>query len=157
MFVWLAGALISLILIRLSILGTALLFLLYTMSASDQTTPAALKEELLELLAAEHINVLRVKLLCREYPWLISSAGLRVKVWTLFLLGISPDEESRKRQMPLPATDCMEQQVLMADVIRTRGDIDSFRTEEWRDTLRSMLQYFCVVHKIQYKQGMNEV
>jgi hypothetical protein len=56
-----------------------------------------------------------------------------------------------------PSQPCDEQHVLEADVIRTRGDIEEFRTSEYRQTVTNILQSFCLRHSIQYKQGMNEV
>jgi hypothetical protein len=52
---------------------------------------------------------------------------------------------------------CEEQNVLEADVSRTRGDVDEFRSSEWRCVIRDLLQNFCLSHDVQYKQGLNEV
>ena len=48
-------------------------------------------QELLDELNTSNvstINVLKVRLLCREHPGLIADSNLRVKIWTLFLLGL---------------------------------------------------------------------
>lgn len=45
------------------------------------------KNQLLEELSADNINVLRVRDLCRDNPGLVATAGLRVRVWSLLLLG----------------------------------------------------------------------
>ena len=46
-------------------------------------------QDLLEELNTSNAstNVLKIRLLCREHPGLIADSNLRVKIWTLFLLG----------------------------------------------------------------------
>lgn len=44
-----------------------------------------------------------------------------------------------------------------ADLRRTRSDQDCFRSSSWRQALKNLLQQFCNCHRVQYKQGMNEV
>lgn len=87
---------------------------------------------------------------------LIASAGLRIKIWSLLLLG-----ETSCKSLELvefgKGQICREQQVLEADVPRTRGDMEEFRTSEYRKVLFDILHSFCLKHDIQYKQGMNEV
>ena len=114
------------------------------------------RSELIEELSADPINILRVKVLCRENPGLIASSGLRVKTWTLLLLGSTTSTDLNK-DIELPETECEEQQVLDADVPRTRSDVEEFRTTAWRTSVRNILQKFCLAHSVQYKQGMNEV
>jgi hypothetical protein len=107
-------------------------------------------------LAAENINVFRVRMLCRENPGLIATAGLRIKIWTLLLLG-SSNHVDLKKEIVHPIETCLEQQVLDADVHRTRADVEEFRSTSWRQEIKSILQSFCLKYNIQYKQGMNEV
>jgi hypothetical protein len=115
-----------------------------------------LKNRLLNELAAENVNVLRVRMLCRENPGLIATAGLRIKIWTLLLLGSSSHYDLNKDILS-PTESCLEQQVLDADVHRTRADVEEFRSTSWRQEIKSILQSFCLKYNIQYKQGMNEV
>lgn len=114
------------------------------------------QSELIKELSNEPVNILRVKILCRENPGLIASAGLRSKIWTLILLG-SASAADLSKDIIASDKDCEEQQVLDADVHRTRADVEEFRSTAWRSAVRNILQKFCVSHKIQYKQGMNEV
>jgi hypothetical protein len=112
--------------------------------------------DLIEELSSENVNILRVKILCRENPGLIASAGLRIKIWTLILLGNTSGFNLNK-DIPEAEADCEEQQVLDADVPRTRSDVEDFRSTAWRHAVKVILQKFCVSHGVQYKQGMNEV
>lgn len=114
------------------------------------------KSRLLDELAAENVNVLRVRMICRENPGLIATAGLRIKIWTLLLLGSSNHLDLNK-EIVHPNDACLEQQVLEADVHRTRADVEEFRSTSWRHEIKSILQSFCLKYNIQYKQGMNEV
>ena len=34
-----------------------------------------------------NINVLRIRNICRDYPGIISTTGLRLRIWSLLLLG----------------------------------------------------------------------
>ena len=120
------------------------------------------KELIEELSSIDNINILKIKRLCSNKPGLIASiSGLRLKIWTLLLLGkhyqhninINSDNSINQHQYQ----DCKEQQVLDADVPRTRSDIEEFRSTLWRSSLHSILYKFCISHNIQYKQGMNEV
>lgn len=123
------------------------------------------KELIEELSSIDNINILKIKRLCSNKPGLIASiSGLRLKIWTLLLLGkhyqhninINSDN-SINQQHHHQYQDCKEQQVLDADVPRTRSDIEEFRSTLWRSSLHSILYKFCISHNIQYKQGMNEV
>lgn len=114
------------------------------------------QSELIEELSKEPVNILRVKILCRENPGLIASAGLRIKIWTLLLLG-SASANDLNKDIGATEKDCDEQQVLDADVHRTRADVEDFRTTAWRLAVRNILKKFCLSHSVQYKQGMNEV
>jgi hypothetical protein len=123
---------------------------------SSPTTAA--KHQLIDELAhsAENVNILRVRRLCRDNPGLVASAGLRVKVWTILLLGSNTDNYDGK-DIEKITVDCEEQHVLDADINRTRSDVEEFRRPEWRTALADILQNFCLSHNVQYKQGMNEV
>ena len=116
-----------------------------------------LTNELIEELSSENPNILHIKILCRENPGLIASAGLRSKVWSLLLLGNNNSAISEQPRIEAPVSECDEQQVLEADVHRTRAEVENFRSQSWREALKNILQRFCLVHGIQYKQGMNEV
>jgi hypothetical protein len=35
--------------------------------------------------------------------------------------------------------------------------MECFRSTAWRRSLRALLLQFCISHRVQYKQGMNEV
>ena len=76
----------------------------------------AAKKLLFEELAEININVLRIRALCRDYPGIIATTGLRIRIWTLLLLGpdykISADEN---RDIKMPDQSCDEQHVLEAD------------------------------------------
>jgi hypothetical protein len=111
---------------------------------------------LVEELAAESVNILRIKCLCRDNPGMVASSGLRKKVWTLFLLGHGHMVEVATNWVA-PSEQCKEQHVLDADIHRTRADIERFRTTSTRKAIGTILQHFCIINSIQYKQGMNEV
>ena len=121
------------------------------------------KELLLEELSSNSINILRIRQICLENPGVIASAGIRIRVWSLLLLGtISYDTSSASFHHDLsleeiPNESCDEQHVLEADVKRTRADMDEFRSTAYRQVITIILQSFCLKHNIQYKQGMNEV
>jgi hypothetical protein len=57
---------------------------------------------------------------------LIASAGLRIRIWSLLLLG-SAQLVTEKCDLQTQNEECGEQHVLDADVKRTRADIDIFR------------------------------
>jgi hypothetical protein len=110
---------------------------------------------LLDELSASPPNVLRIRALCRDFPGLISSAGVRVRVWTLLLMG--PEAGVRHDVLPMPTEPAGEQHVLEADVRRTRSEVEQFRSDRYRTATQHLLQLFCVRHRLLYKQGMNEV
>lgn len=114
-----------------------------------------IKTQLIEEISSNNINILKIREICRDNPGLIASAGLRIKIWTILLLGnsIIKDDVGLINSYEL----CGEMNVLEADVRRTRSSIDKFKSTSWRRGLTDILQVFCVTHKIQYKQGMNEV
>lgn len=138
------------------------------------------RKDLLDELAAETVNILRVRKLCRENPGvidlarlvikfppnnklmiffmtgLVATTGLRVRIWVLLLLGAQHGIEETE-DILFPDGPCEEQHVLEADVKRTRADMEDFRTTSWRKAVQETLQGFCLKHGIQYKQGMNEV
>jgi hypothetical protein len=111
---------------------------------------------LINELASGNVNILKIKNICKENPGIISATGLRLKVWALLLLG-SSDYTAFDADIDNPTENCGEQQVLEADVHRTRADVEEFRSTSWRQTIHAILQSFCLTHGIQYKQGMNEV
>jgi hypothetical protein len=116
-------------------------------------------EELLGELSKESPNELRVRELCRESPNLISESGKRLEVWIRLLLGNSSSSIVSK-DAPVGnsgQSQCLEQNVLEADVRRTRSEIEIFRSLMWRDKLKEMMLDFCVTTQTQYKQGMNEI
>ena len=104
-------------------------------------------------------NVLKIRELIKSNPSLLatSTATLRLEVWALFLLGPGVSVYDVHDNIEQSKTECKELQVLHADVIRTRGDIEDFRSDVWKTSLTNLLQHFCVTHDIQYKQGMNEI
>jgi hypothetical protein len=85
------------------------------MEAAPPSMDAA-KKLLFEELAERNVNVLRIRALCRDYPGIIATSGLRIRIWTLLLLGpdykISSDEN---RDIKMPDKSCDEQHVLEAD------------------------------------------
>lgn len=88
-------------------------------------------------------------------PQVSDAHSLRVRVWTLLLLG--PQYSTKGRVLQRTKLLCDEHAVLLADIKRTRQDMPSFRTSEYSNALCEILNCFCVEHSIQYKQGMNEV
>jgi hypothetical protein len=117
------------------------------------------KRLLQDELVKEKINICKIRELCKENPGLIAASGLRHKIWSLLLLGEFQREsiDVNELQLESPTELCREQQVLEADVPRTRGDVEEFRSKLWRKNMTDILQSFCVNHNIQYKQGMNEI
>lgn len=75
-----------------------------------------------------------------------SSSGLELK-----------EEDLSDLPFSLPTQPCLEQQVLEADIPRTRSDHEYFKRSTSKTLLKSILQKFCLDYNIQYKQGMNEV
>jgi len=111
---------------------------------------------LLHELSNEPPNILRIRRLCRENPGLVAVSGFRNRIWSLLLLGGSLSLKESERFSP-SEIDCAEQHVLENDVKRTRSEIPDFRSTAYREALTDIMQLFCVVHDIQYKQGMNEL
>lgn len=150
------------------------------MNSADQSNS---KEQLIEELSSDNVNILHIKILCSNNPGLISSiSNLRIKIWTLLLLGnngnyvdmnlnqdisipLNLDIDSCKisenynelNSKRIQRPDCKEQQVLEADIPRTRSDIEEFRSNSYRTSIGTILHHFCITHNVQYKQGMNEV
>lgn len=85
------------------------------MDATHSSTELA-KKQLFEELTESSVNVLRVRALCRDFPGIIATTGLRIRIWTLLLLGpeykLNADEN---RDIKMPDKGCQEQQVLEAD------------------------------------------
>ena len=74
------------------------------------------KKQLFEELTKGPVNVLRVRALCRDYPGIIATTGLRIRIWTLLLLG--PDYRPSTGDddvIVMPDNPCDEQHVLEAD------------------------------------------
>ena len=74
------------------------------------------KKQLFEELTKGSVNVLRVRALCRDYPGIIATTGLRIRIWTLLLLG--PDYRPSAADddvIVMPDNPCDEQHVLEAD------------------------------------------
>lgn len=83
------------------------------MEAVPSTTELA-KKQLFEELTKGSVNVLRVRALCRDYPGIIATTGLRIRIWTLLLLG--PDyRPGTDDDISMPDRPCDEQHVLEAD------------------------------------------
>jgi hypothetical protein len=120
-------------------------------------------------------NLFRIQQLCQRQPGLIGDdMELRRKVWTLLLLPrsgafappafVASQSNPQLRlttsasigelspDMPTISVEesCMEQQVLEADVGRTRSEINEFRTPLWRESLQEALRSFCLEHRVQY-------
>lgn len=109
-------------------------------------------------LVKEKVNICKVRELCKSNAGLVAASGLRQKIWSLLLLGECQRENAMSDDVyNSPASPCREQQVLEADVPRTRGDIEEFRSKLWRKNMTDILQSFCIKHNVQYKQGMNEI
>ena len=121
------------------------------------------KDALLEELCRDTPNVLTVRQICRHFFMIslplhcnsrrdnkdiIGFLGIRVKIWSLLLLGqVHP--VGNEVTLTSPSDRCKEQHVLDADVPRTRSDIEVFRTTAWRSALVKILQHFCLSHNIQ--------
>lgn len=84
-------------------------------------------DQVVTMLAAELKqdvpNIHQIREMCRIYPSLLNISGFRTLVWTLFLLGRAIDTAAATESVEQAKTECLEQQVLLADVIRTRGDL----------------------------------
>jgi len=111
--------------------------------------------DLVDALSTRPVNLLRVKTLCRV-PGVISSSGMRVRVWSL-LLGLDEEADSEEEELETPEAACEEQHVLEADVKRTRAEIEQFRSATWRKALKDILQTFSLMQNTPYRQGMNEL
>jgi hypothetical protein len=82
----------------------------------NPTTIELAKKGLVEELANGTINVLRIRALCRDFPGLIASTGLRARIWSLLLLGPDAHVNSENTaNLPIPEYRCLEQHVLEAD------------------------------------------
>lgn len=120
------------------------------------------KKQLIDELANVPVNMLNVRMLCKDTPGLIATSGIRTRVWSLLLLGtVDPcldDTVTNGCSMDnIGGRICDEYQVLLADVKRTRGDVKEFRSNAYRQVIHDILLHFCLKHNVQYKQGMNEV
>jgi hypothetical protein len=73
------------------------------------------------------------------------------------LLLNSNNNEECYENVDIHAPACREQHVLENDVPRTRADVEHFQSDAYQVALKSILQKFCVQHRIEYKQGLNEV
>ena len=114
------------------------------------------KHALLEEISLPNPNVTKIRRLCRESPGLIAETGLRCRIWCFLLLGTDRDTVDAEPWEPTPEA-CKEQQVLHADLTRTRAEVPPFRTDLYRNMLHDIMRHFCVTHGVEYKQGMNEI
>lgn len=74
------------------------------------------KKQLFDELTKSSVNVLRVRALCRDYPGIIATTGLRIRIWTLLLLGSNHQTNSiGEDDITMPEDPCDEQHVLEAD------------------------------------------
>ena len=114
---------------------------------------------LLYEFSCENINHLAVRRICKDNPGLISSNDnqLRIQVWTLLLLGSSYAPENSSFVNHTSKTCCDEYNILLADVKRTRQDLECFKTDEYKAFLVKVLNHFCLENGIMYKQGMNDL
>jgi len=110
------------------------------------------------VLATRPVNVLKLRTIMQAHPGLAFETELRIRVWRLLLLGEGGEgDEDLEDDLGTPESFCEEQQVLENDVRRTRAELEAFRTVPFRQAMQDILQHFCLMHNIQYKQGMNEV
>ena len=89
------------------------------------------REDLVEEISNASPNINRIRQLCRSTPNLVETTGLRSRIWCLLLLGTDRDMVEQEPWEPSVQT-CLEQQVLDADLNRTRAEVPSFRSESWR-------------------------
>ena len=89
-----------------------------------------------------------------------------MRIWTLLLLGEFGANDDYA-ELEEPRDICQEQQVLDADVKRTRADLEifryksyklislinhlpfKFRSATWRKAIKNILQSFCIAHDVQ--------
>lgn len=132
-----------------------------TVGGNDEPALLEAKRLLQAELINEPINALKVRSLCKEHPGLIAATSLRLRIWSILLIGkadVSSSSSGSDTNDPSAIIGetrppCQEQQVLEADVRRTRADIEEFRTAQYRKFITEILQGFCLKHDIQYKQG----
>lgn len=80
------------------------------------STKESAKNQLFNELAKGSVNALRVRALCRDYPGIIATTGLRIRIWTLLLLGSNyPTSSIGEDDIAMPEEPCDEQHVLEAD------------------------------------------
>lgn len=115
-----------------------------------------MSDDLGNLLNSTDIDVNAVRDICRKHLDVFENEHRRLELWSLFLLG-NVELLGVEKNIEPPDSDCCEQQVLEADIHRTRTDCDSFRLESFRAVVKNLLQRFCIANNIPYKQGMNEV
>lgn len=126
------------------------------------------KEELLEILNTHPVNALKVRELCHSNPGVIDDSDLRLRVWSVLLLGseytthtnggAQNGQSSQFNQGgQSQGLQCREYQVLVNDVPRTRSDMKEFQTELYKKSLHHILHKFCSLQNIEYKQGLNEI
>lgn len=112
------------------------------------------KKQLIEELSESSVNVLRVRALCRDYPGIIATTGLRIRVWTLLLMGpeykISSDEN---RDIKMPDKSCEEQHVLEADgkLYRTEKFDRLVLTQSPDSLIQYLIMVQCVVQDLRSK------
>ena len=106
------------------------------------------------LCTTRPVDVWRIKQLVLASPGILDEPRLRPRVWAV-LLGC--DLSSEEEDMAIPEQACDEQVVLEADVRRTRSELEDFRTPVFQTALQAMLQTFCLMHDVAYRQGMHEI
>lgn len=81
-----------------------------------------------------------------------SMSNPRLRMTTSISIGeLSPDTVSTAvaAEEEDEEETCMEQQVLEADIGRTRSEVSEFRTPLWRESLQEILRAFCIEHRVQ--------
>jgi len=90
----------------------------------------------------------------RQVPAL--GEGERARLWKLALERYASDDDCEfglwKGEL-----DEANQRVIKQDCERTRSGLATFRDPQRRELLERMLTCYCKVHRIRYKQGLNEV
>ena len=120
------------------------------MSATSDT-----KKQLLEELSADNVTPLKIRNLCKNNADIITNNDIRIRLWTLLLLG--SNYKLSEHVFHRSITYCDEYNVLQADIRRTRQEVDQFSSDLYCNVLTDLLNTFCFEHGVKYKQGMNEI
>ena len=90
-----------------------------------------------------------IRSIIREDPDILTrNPQLRVSSWSVLLLNSNNNEECYEN-VDIHAPACREQHVLENDVPRTRADVEHFQSDAYQVALKSILQKFCVQHRIE--------